>query len=325
MWQLLHDEPYILALGALTGVQAVQLVRSGLGAICPCTDEQPAGSVPEAVRRINRALQQADEVEHALGRVTRDWFVPILAGADTGLGGPLDAFETTMALVEAGAAAVQLGDLLSRDTRRRRTGGKVLASTGAFVRALVAARLAADVAGVPTVLVARTGALGAELLASDADPRDREFVVEGPRTAEGFLRVRTGIECATARALACAPYADVLWLEASKPDLAEARQFAEGVRAQYPGKRLAYGSPSCAVRGPVDEAATERLRRELGAMGYRLLLVAAPHAGLADEVLGAAKRGQDSGRAYVDLVAQVVSGGRPSALVPQEPAEPARP
>ncbi len=312
LWQLLQDEPYVAARGALTGGQAVQTVRAGLKAVhvtAAGEGAHPADGVPDAVRRINGALQRADQLEHAEGRVTCDWFVPIVAGAEAGFGGPLDAFEAMKATIEAGAAAVHFEDQLAPETKRGRPRGKVLLSTGDFVRTLVAARLAADVTGVPTVLVARTDARGAELLASDADPRDREFLLEAARTTEGFFRLRGGIECAVSRACAYAPYADVLWCEARTPDLAEARRFAEGVHEVHPGKRLAYdGSPWFDRRGPKDEATIARFQRELAAMGYGLQLVT-PQAELPDGARGqAAEQQHEVDTAYLDLVAEMVSG-----------------
>ncbi|MGE5126557.1 MAG: isocitrate lyase/phosphoenolpyruvate mutase family protein [Betaproteobacteria bacterium] len=312
LWQLLQDEPHVAAQRALTGGQAVQMVRAGLKAVHVTVagdGAHPADGVPDAVRRINGALQRADQLEHAEGRVTCDWFVPVVAGAEAGFGGPLDAFETTMAMIEAGAAAVHFEDQLAPETKRGRPRGKVLLSTGDFVRTLVAARLAADVMGVPTVLVARTDARGAELLASDADPRDREFLLEAARTAEGFFRLRGGIECAVSRACACAPYADVLWCEARTPDLAEARRFAEGVHEVHPGKRLAY---DCSAwfdrRRPGDEATIAQFQRELAAMGYGLQLVTA-QAELPDGARGhAATQQHEVDTAYLDLVAEMVSG-----------------
>ncbi len=262
LWESLRSEPYLNALGALTGNQAVQMARAGLKAIYlsgwqvaadaneagqtyPDQSLYPADSVPAVVRRINRALQRADQIEHSEGKTTRDWFVPIVADAEAGFGGPLNAFELMKAMIEAGAAGVHFEDQVASEKKCGHMGGKVLVATGSFVRTLVAARLAADVMGVATVLVARTDADSAKLIMSDVDPRDREFILKGERTAEGFFRLNGGLDCAIARALAYAPYADLLWCETSTPDLAEAKRFAEGVHARFPGKLLAYNcSPS---------------------------------------------------------------------------------
>jgi isocitrate lyase len=372
LWQLLHSEPYLPALGALTGNQAVQMVRAGLQAIYlsgwqvaadandagqtyPDQSLYPADSVPNVVRRINRALQRADQIEHSEGRVGRDWFAPIVADAEAGFGGPLNVFELMKSMIEAGAAGVHFEDQLASEKKCGHMGGKVLVPTGTFVRALVAARLAADVLGVPTVLVARTDAHSARLLMSDADPRDREFVARGERTPEGFYRLRGGLECAIARARACAPYADMLWCETSTPDLDEARRFAEGVHEQFPGKLLAYNcSPSFNWRKHLDEVTIARFQRELGAMGYKFQFVtlAGFHAlnhsmfelahgyrergmaayselqqsEFADEGLGytATRHQHEVGTGYFDLVSQVVSGGTTSTLAFEDSTEAAQ-
>src|SRR6266478_670344 len=261
LWQLLHTEDYVPALGAVTGNQAVQQVRAGLDAIyCsgwqvaadanthgstyPDQSLYPVDSVPRLVRRINQALQRADQIEHAEGRAGRYWYAPIIADAEAGFGGPLNAFELMKGMIEAGAAGVHFEDQLSSEKKCGHLGGKVLIPTGAFIRTLIAARLAADVLDVPTIIVARTDADSANLLTSDVDERDREFLT-GERTPEGFYRIRGGLACAIARALAYAPYADLLWCETSTPDLREAREFAEAVHARFPGKLLAYNcSPS---------------------------------------------------------------------------------
>ncbi len=360
LWDLLHTEPYVHALGALTGNQAVQMVKAGLKAIYvsgwqvaadgntagqtyPDQSLYPADSVPALVRRINRALQRADQIAHAEGRDGTAWFAPVVADAEAGFGGPLNAFELTKALVEAGAAAVHFEDQLAAEKKCGHMGGKVLVPARQFVRTLVAARLAADVLGVPTLLVARTDASAARLLTSDVDPRDREHVLPGERTPEGFHRFRGGLEAAVARALAYAPYADALWCETSTPDLGEARRFAEAVHARFPGKLLAYNcSPSFNWKKNLDDASIERFQRELAEMGYRFQFVtlagfhAISHAtfALAREYrdrgmsaytelqqaeLAAEKRGytatrhqQEVGTGYFDLVAEVVSGGQAS-------------
>src|SRR5436190_7792235 len=261
LWDLLNTEPYVNALGALTGSQAVQTVRAGLQAIYlsgwqvaadantsghtyPDQSLYPADSVPAVVRRINRALQRADQIESAEGRPGRDWFVPILADAEAGFGGPLNAFELMKGMIEAGAAGVHFEDQLASEKKCGHLGGKVLVPTSQFIRTLTAARLAADVSGVPTLLVARTDANSAQLITSDVDERDRPFLT-GERTPEGFYRMTGGLDAAIARALAYAPYADLLWCETSEPNLFEAKRFADAVHAKYPGKLLAYNcSPS---------------------------------------------------------------------------------
>src|SRR5438132_1852103 len=247
LWGLLHEEPYVPALGALTGNQAVQMVRAGLKAIYlsgwqvagdanlgettyPDQSLYPANSVPAVVRRINNALRRADQIHWAEGKHSIDWYAPIVADAEAGFGGPLNAYELMRAMIEAGAAGVHYEDQLASEKKCGHLGGKVLVPTGQFIRTLTAARLAADVCGVPSVLIARTDALSAQLLTSDHDPRDREFLT-GERTPEGFFQVRDGLEPLIQRSLAYAPYADVLWFEPSTPDLEEARRFAEAIHA----------------------------------------------------------------------------------------------
>src|SRR5438105_1141900 len=291
LWDLLHTEDYVNALGALTGSQAVQMVRAGLKAIYlsgwqvaadantsgqtyPDQSLYPADSVPAVVRRINRALQRADQVECAEGLKSREWFVPILADAEAGFGGPLNAFELMKAMIEAGAAGVHFEDQLASEKKCGHLGGKVLVPTGQFIRTLVAARLAADVMGVPTLVVARTDADSAKLLTSDIDPRDHRFIASRDRTPEGFYRITCGLDCAIARAVAYAPYADMLWCETSTPDLEEAKAFAEGVHREFPGKLLAYNcSPSFNWRKFLDAATIATFQRELGAMGYKFQFV----------------------------------------------------
>jgi len=290
LWELLHSEDYVHALGAMTGNQAMQMARAGLKAIYlsgwqvaadanvagqmyPDQSLYPANSVPEVVRRINRCLQRADQIAHMEGDHATDWFLPIVADAEAGFGGPLNAFELMKGMIEAGAAGVHFEDQLASEKKCGHLGGKVLVPTCSFVRTLNAARLAADVSGVPTVLVARTDADAANLLTSDVDERDRPFLT-GERTVEGFFRVKAGIEQAVARGLAYAPYADLVWCETSKPDLDEARHFAEGIHAQFPGKLLAYNcSPSFNWKKHLDMATIARFQRELGAMGYKFQFV----------------------------------------------------
>ena len=290
LWELLHSDEHVAALGALTGGQAVQMVRAGLkaiylsgwqvaadanlaGATYPDQSLYPANSAPALVRRLNAALLRAAQIEAAEGETGRDWLVPIVADAEAGFGGPLNAFELMKAMIEAGAAGVHFEDQLASEKKCGHLGGKVLVPTSQFIRTLSAARLAADTAGVPTVLFARTDALSATLLTSDVDERDRDFLT-GERTPEGFFRVRPGIEAPIARALAYAPYADVLWCETSTPDLEEARVFAEAVHEQFPGKLLAYNcSPSFNWRKHLDDAEIARFQRELAAMGYRFQFI----------------------------------------------------
>ncbi len=295
LWELLHDEDYLPTLGAFTGSQAVQHVRAGLKAIYlsgwqvaadanragqtyPDQSLYPADSVPEVIRRLNRAFQRADQVQHMermAGETSTDidFFAPIIADAEAGFGGPLNAFELAKAMIEAGTAGIHFEDQLAAEKKCGHLGGKVLVPTGSFIRTLNAARLAADVMGVPTLILARTDADAARLVTSDVDERDRPFLT-GERTAEGFYRMTGGPDCAIARALAYAPYADLLWCETSSPDLAEARRFAEAIHAVYPGKMLAYNcSPSFNWAKHLDRADMERFQRELGAMGFKFQFV----------------------------------------------------
>src|SRR6187455_808047 len=290
LWQLLQDEDYVAALGAMTGGQAVQMVKAGLKAIYlsgwqvaadanlaeqvyPDQSLYPTTSAPALVRRLNNALRRADQIEAAEGSNGRYWLAPIVADAEAGFGGPLNAFELMKSFIEAGAAGVHFEDQLASEKKCGHLGGKVLVPTSQFVRTLVSARLAADVLDVPTVLVARTDALSATLLTSDVDERDREFVT-GERTAEGFFRITPGIEAPIARALAYAPYADVLWCETSTPDLDEAAQFADAVHGKFPGKLLAYNcSPSFNWRKHLDDRTIASFQHELAAMGYRFQFV----------------------------------------------------
>ncbi|SHK18574.1 isocitrate lyase [Rhodothermus profundi] len=290
LWELLHTEPYVAALGALTGNQAMQQVKAGLKAIYvsgwqvaadanlagqmyPDQSLYPSNSVPALVRRINNALLRADQIHHAEGDDSIDWLVPIVADAEAGFGGTLHAFELTKALIEAGAAGIHFEDQLASEKKCGHLGGKVLVPTGQFIQTLIAARLAADVMGVPTVIIARTDANAATLLTSDIDERDHPFLT-GERTPEGFYRVRAGLDQAIARALAYAPYADLIWCETSTPDLDEARRFAEAIHREYPGKLLAYNcSPSFNWKKNLDEATIARFQRELAAMGYKFQFI----------------------------------------------------
>jgi isocitrate lyase len=290
LWDLLHDEEYVHALGAMTGGQAVQMVRAGLKAIYlsgwqvaadanqagqtyPDQSLYPVNSVPTVVRRINNALLRADQIDTAEGRFDRDWLAPIVADAEAGFGGPLNAFELMKAMIAAGAAGVHWEDQLASEKKCGHLGGKVLVPTAQHIRTLNAARLAADVCGTSTLIVARTDSLAADLLTSDVDERDRRFCT-GERTAEGFFRVRGGPEAAIARGVAYAPYADLLWVETGTPDLEFAREFAEAVHAEHPDKMLAYNcSPSFNWRRNLDDDTIARFQKELAAMGYRFQFV----------------------------------------------------
>jgi isocitrate lyase len=292
LWELLQADEPVRALGAVTGNQAMQMVRAGLqaiylsgwqaaadantaGAMYPDQSLYPANTGPELARRINRTLARADQVEHLEGGAKRDWFAPILADAEAGFGGPLNCFEIMKAYIEAGVAGVHFEDQLASEKKCGHLGGKVLIPTQAAIRNLDAARLAADVCGVPTILVARTDAESARLITSDVDERDAKFLT-GERTAEGFFRLKegTGLDHCIARGLAFAPHADLLWWETSHPDLDDARAFAEAVHAQYPGKLLAYNcSPSFNWAAKLDAETIAKFQRELGAMGYKFQFV----------------------------------------------------
>jgi isocitrate lyase len=354
---LLETEPFVAALGALTGNQAVQQVRAGLRAIYvsgwqvaadanlagqmyPDQSLYPSNSVPALVKRINQALQRADQISHAENRI--DWFAPIVADAEAGFGGPLNVFELVKAMIEAGAAAVHIEDQLASEKKCGHMGGKVLVPTRTAITNLTAARLAADVSNVPMVLIARTDANSATLLTSNIDERDHPFV-SGERTAEGFFRVRAGIDQAIARALSYAPYADMLWFETSKPDLNEAKKFAAEIHAKFPGKLLAYNcSPSFNWKAKLDSASIDRFQRELGAMGYKFQFVTlagfhalnysmfqlarsyrqrgmAAYAQLQEAEMLAEKQGytatkhqHEVGTGYFDEVARVIAGGETS-------------
>jgi isocitrate lyase len=285
LWKLLHDRDYVAALGASTGNQAVQQVRAGLEAIYlsgwqvaadanlartmyPDQGLYPVNSVPEVVRAINNALRRADQIDHADGHDAIDWMVPIVADAEAGFGGHLNVFELTKAMIEAGAAGVHLEDQLASEKKCGHMGGKVLLPTSWAIRNLVAARLAADVSGVPTVIIARTDADAADMVISDADERDHAFLT-GERTAEGFYRTNAGLEQAIARGIAYAPYCDLVWCETSEPDLEQAERFARELHAAHPGKRLAYNcSPSFNWKGKLDDDEIAAFQRRLGELGY---------------------------------------------------------
>jgi isocitrate/methylisocitrate lyase len=290
LWTLLHTEPYVSALGALTGNQAVQQVKAGLKAIYlsgwqvaadannagqmyPDQSLYPADSVPTVVRNINNSLMRADQIHHMDGKDSTYWLAPIVADAEAGFGGTLNAFELMKAMIDAGAACVHFEDQLSSAKKCGHLGGKVLIPTSEAIQKLVAARLAADVLGVPTLLMARTDADSAHLLTSDIDPRDREFLT-GKRTAEGFFRIRGGLKAAIARGLAYAPYVEMLWCETSEPNLEEAREFAEGIHAKFPGKMLAYNcSPSFNWKKKLDDKTIAIFQTELARMGYKFQFV----------------------------------------------------
>jgi isocitrate/methylisocitrate lyase len=373
LWELLQSEPYIPSLGAMTGNQAMQMVRAGLkaiylsgwqvaadsnsaGAVYPDQSLYPANSGPELCRRINRALARADQIEHSEGGAKRDWFAPILADAEAGFGGPLNAFEIMKAFIEAGAAGVHFEDQLASEKKCGHLGGKVLIPTAAHERNLNAARLAADVCGVPSIVMARTDAESARLITSDVDERDREFIT-GERTPEGFYRLKpgTGLAHCIKRGLAFARYADLLWWETSHPNLDEAREFAEAVHREFPGKALAYNcSPSFNWRANLDAATIARFQRELGAMGYKFQFVtlAGFHSlnhgmfelarGYRDSGMAAYSRLQDAefdseadgytatrhqrevGTGYFDLVNLTISGGSASTTAMAESTESAQ-
>ena len=368
LWELLHTRDYVHSLGAISGNQAVQMVRAGLEAIYisgwqvaadanssgmtyPDQSLYPADSVPRLVRRINQALVRADQIEHAEGGVKHHWMAPLVADAEAGFGGPLNVFELMKGMIESGAAGVHFEDQLSSEKKCGHLGGKVLVPTSQFLRTLVAARLAADVMDVPTLVIARTDADSAKLLTSDVDPRDRAFCT-GERTTEGFYRVRAGIEMAVARGLAYAPYADLIWCETSTPDLHEAKKFADGLHAQFPGKMLAYNcSPSFNWKKHLDDATIAKFQRELGAMGYKFQFVtlAGFHAlnyGMFElakdyhvkdmaaystlqqaefraerDGYTATKHQREVGTGYFDEVAQVISGGTSSTVALKESTE----
>ena len=361
LWRLLQDEPYIAALSAVTGSQAVQEVRAGLKAIYlsgwqvagdmneagetyPDQSLYPADSVPKLVGRINRALLRADQIHHASGDDNTQWMAPIVADAEAGFGGVLNAYELMRHMIEQGAAGVHFEDQLASAKKCGHLGGKVLVPTREFVQKLVAARLAADVAGVDTILIARTDALSATLLVNDIDPRDKEFIT-GERTAEGFFHVRNGVKSAIARGQAYAPYADLIWFETSKPDIAEAQTFAEALHAKHPEKLLAYNcSPSFNWKMHLSNESITDFQRDLGQLGYRFQFVTlsgfhalnhatfalardfsqrgmAAYAELQSREFDSAGEGYEAirhqefvGAGYFDAIARVVTGDTSSTL-----------
>lgn len=359
LWKQLHTEEYINALGALTGNQAIQQVKAGLKAIYlsgwqvaadanlagqmyPDQSLYPANSVPQVVKRINQALQRADQISHSEGNDDTYWFAPIVADAEAGFGGPLNVFELMKSMIEAGAAGVHFEDQLASEKKCGHMGGKVLIPTQAAIRNLVSARLASDVMGVPTLIVARTDANGAFLITSDIDERDQEFLTS-ERTAEGFFRMRGGLDAAIARGLAYAPYADLIWCETSEPNIEEAKRFAEAIHEKFPGKLLAYNcSPSFNWKKKLDDETIAKFQKELGKMGYKFQFVtlagfhALNHsmfelargykdrgmaayselqqAEFASEAHGytATRHQREVGTGYFDEVAQVITGGTSS-------------
>jgi isocitrate lyase len=369
LWEMLHTEDYVHALGALTGNMAVQQVRAGLkavylsgwqvaadantaGQMYPDQSLYPADSVPTVVKRINQALIRADQIEHAEGKRNHYWLAPIMADAEAGFGGPLNAYELMKSMIEAGAAGVHFEDQLASEKKCGHMGGKVLVPTSQFIRTLTAARLAADVLDVPTILVARTDADSAKLLTSDIDERDRPFIEKGDRTPEGFYKIKSGVETAIARGLAYAPYADLVWCETSTPDLVLAKRFAEGLRKEFPNKMLAYNcSPSFNWKKNLDDATIAKFQKELGAMGYKFQFVtlAGFHAlnfGMFDlarryqaegmkaysefqqtefaaekDGYTATRHQREVGTGYFDQVAEVISGGKSTTLALEDSTE----
>lgn len=370
LWELLKSEPYINSLGAMSGNQAMQQVRAGLqaiylsgwqvaadantaGTMYPDQSLYPANAGPELCKRINNALQRADQIEHSEGGATRDWFAPIVADAEAGFGGPLNCFEIMKAYIAAGAAGVHYEDQLASEKKCGHLGGKVLIPTQAHIRNLDSARLAADVSGVPTVICARTDAESARLITSDIDERDHEFLT-GERTAEGFFRLKdgTGVDHCIKRGLAFAAHADLLWWETSKPNLDDARRFAEAIKREHPNKMLAYNcSPSFNWEKNLDKADIARFQREIGAMGYKFQFVTLAgfhqlnygmfelargykdrgmaayselqQAEFAAEANGytATRHQREVGTGYFDLVAQAVAGGESSTTAYSESTE----
>ena len=370
LWELLKTEDYVHALGALSGNQAMQMVRAGLKAIYlsgwqvaadnntagttyPDQSLYPANSGPELARKINRTLQRADQIEHAEGGAKRDWFAPIVADAEAGFGGPLNSYEIMKAYIEAGAAGVHFEDQLASEKKCDHLGGKVLIPTQAHIRNLTAARLAADVMGVPTVIVARTDAESAKLITSDIDERDRAFITDpSDRTSEGFFRLNAGVDHCIARGLAFAPHADLLWWETSTPNLDDAKKFAEAIQKQYPGKMMAYNcSPSFNWEANLDKDTIAKFQRELGAMGYKFQFVTlagfhslnygmfqlasgyrdrgmAAYSELQQAEFGSEKDGytatrhqREVGTGYFDAVATAISGGTASTTAMAESTE----
>ncbi len=371
LWYLLHNEEYVAALGALSGNQAVQQVEAGLKAIYlsgwqvaadanlamemyPDQSLYPSNSVPAVVRRINNALRRADQIQVLDCRLNGPyWFAPIVADAEAGFGGPLNAYELMKGMIEAGAAGVHFEDQLASAKKCGHLGGKVLVPTGEFITKLIAARLAADVSNIPTILVARTDSMAAKLITSDIDERDRPFIEDVPRSSEGYYYIKPGIESAIARGLSYAPFADMIWCETSRPDLQEAKQFSEGIKKKFPDKLLAYNcSPSFNWQANLDEATIAKFQKELGAMGYKFQFVtlAGFHAlnmGMFDLALNYRKKGMSAyskfqqeefrfgkddgymatthqqfvGTGYFDRVMDAVTGGESSVTAMNDSTE----
>ena len=361
LWELMQNTEYVHALSAVTGNQAVQQVKAGLKAIYisgwqvaadvnlasstyPDQSLYPANSVPHLVTRINNALQRADQIHFAEGKDDTEWFIPIVADAEAGFGGQLNAYELMRAMIIAGAGGVHFEDQLASEKKCGHLGGKVLVPTSYFIKTLTAARLAADVMNVPTILIARTDADAAQLLTSDVDPRDHKYMT-GERTSEGFHRITGGLDCAIDRGLAYAPFADLIWCETSSPDLKEAKKFAEAIRSKFPGKQMAYNcSPSFNWKKNLDDTTIKKFQRELGAMGYKFQFVTLSgfhsinhgmfelarayrdhgmaayselqQAEFASEKYGytATKHQREVGTGYFDHLASVISGGEASTL-----------
>ena len=370
LWELLNTREYIPTLGALSGGQAVQMVRAGLealyisgwqvaadqntaGQMYPDQSLYPVDSVPNLVKKINASLRRADQIDHAEGKKDRHWFAPMIADAEAGFGGPLNAFELMKNMIENGAGGVHFEDQLASEKKCGHMGGKVLLPTQQFIRTLTAARLAADVCDVPTLLIARTDAQSAKLITSDIDERDVPFIASKERTAEGFYRLKgNGDDFAIARGLAYAPYADLIWCETSTPDLAQAKRFAESIRKEFPNKMLAYNcSPSFNWKKNLDESTIAKFQRELGAMGYKFQFVTlagfhalnfsmfelasqyrdsgmAAYSKMQQDEFASEKHGytatrhqREVGTGYFDQVAEVISGGTSSTTALKESTE----
>ena len=370
LWELLNTREYVPTLGALSGGQAVQMVRAGLealyisgwqvaadantsGQMYPDQSLYPVDSVPTLVKKINASLRRADQIDHAEGKKERHWYAPMIADAEAGFGGPLNAYELMKGMIEAGAAGVHYEDQLASEKKCGHMGGKVLIPTSQFIRTLTAARLAADVCDVPTILVARTDAQSAKLITSDIDERDVPFIASKDRTAEGFYRLKgSGDDFAIARGLAYAPYADLVWCETSTPDLAQAKRFAESIRKEFPNKMMAYNcSPSFNWKKNLDESTIAKFQRELGAMGYRFQFVTlagfhalnfsmfelasqyresgmTAYSAMQQAEFGSEKHGytatrhqREVGAGYFDQVAEVISGGTSSTTALKESTE----
>ena len=360
LWDLLNSKDYVHALGALSGNQAMQMVRAGLDAIYlsgwqvaadsntassmfPDQSLYPANSGPELCKRINNALQRADQIESSEGNITRNWFAPIVADAEAGFGGPLNAFELMKNFIEAGAAAVHFEDQLSSEKKCGHLGGKVLIPTAQHIRTLLAARLAADVMGIPTLIIARTDAESAKLITSDIDERDQVFITSNKRTSEGFFNINNGIDSCISRGLSYAPYADLLWWETSKPDLDDAQKFANAIHKEFPGKMLAYNcSPSFNWKANLDEVTIAEFQSRIAAMGYKFQFVTlagfhqlnfgmfdlarryktngmAAYSSLQQDEFNAEDMGytavrhqREVGTGYFDAVSEVLTGGKSS-------------